>query len=175
MNEEPEKPERWYQFRDRNDRTGGFLRLLLIVSAVALIIIIVAVWPRGEWYGEPGGAFYNSAKEEIRNAITAYSASHNNSFPTLSGNITIGSKTYYVLDFNQLLIVNGGIMKTMPTGLANVSVGNDNCNGADSRCENTSHYVWMVDKAGNIISVCINGSTGGCNAANKDGYQYIWP
>jgi hypothetical protein len=66
----------------------------------------------------------------------------------------------------------------MPSGVyGSDSAGCDNCGGSITNdsvygCENSSHYLWVMDQYGTVASICIGK---GCKAANVSGYQSVWP
>ncbi len=175
MNEDPRNPIRWYKLRDRNDK-GSVLGWIFLVILIAIVIIIVLVSPEGGCFDCDGGlvySAYNTAKDEIQNAVTAYQTDHNKLIPTLSGIYTNANcSNCNVINISALVVANGGILREAPDGLNLSASGNDNCGGdADLGCSNGSSYIWIVNTYGVAFTYCAGA---GCTT-NNSGYQDVWP
>lgn len=169
MNQDQEKPKR------KLNLNGTAIGITAIVIGILIyaVYVIVTGNPQTSCICHDSGA-YGSIKAEVENAVTAYTAnsSHPGEIPVLSGTYTNDCcSNCSVINMSALLTVNGGSMKTMPTGLANVSAGYDNCNGSGAACKTTNHYVWIVDINGNVSSTCVGN---GCKT-NNSCYQGVWP
>lgn len=154
----------------------GVLKIARIVILLLLALNIAFLFVLTRAAGGPSdnaAASYESTKSEVENAVTAYSHANNGSIPKLSGTYTNADcSNCSVINISALIMANGGLMKTYPTGLASVGGGNDNCGGNTSLgCRNTSRYIWLVDKKGDIYSYC----AGARCTTNNSGYQGVWP
>jgi hypothetical protein len=168
MNEEQEKPKRWYQ-NSSNIPPLMFMFVLLCGLIVALFTI------GGRWQESPTKpTAYMTAREQIQNAVTAYQAKNSGALPTLNGTYTNANcSNCSVVNMSALLASNGGMLRSMPSGVyASVTDGNDNCGGnASLGCANGSHYIWIVNANGDVYSYCVGK---GCTS-NSSGYQGVWP
>ena len=177
MNEGQRKPERWYQFLNRNDWRSGFLRVLLIVLVIVGIGVIVAVVSAENCYIDCGSgqkpAAYNTSKEQIQTAVTFYAENHNQSLPILNVTYTNANcSDCHVVNLSALLTANGGLLREAPYCLNLSASGNDNCGGnASLGCSNHSSYIWLVNASGDVYSYCAGA---GCRT-NNSGYQDVWP
>jgi hypothetical protein len=114
---------------------------------------------------------YGSDKNNIQTAMDAYKAANNGSVP-LTGNevqLNYPAGTYAILDICAL-IGEGELLDEVPASSRDDSF--DNCASDACSCKQNAHYIWLVDLASNVLSVCIGGD---CDTNFADGYQGIWP
>jgi prepilin-type N-terminal cleavage/methylation domain-containing protein len=176
-------------FGPRKSKSGFTLIELLIVMVIIAILAGVIVMAVTGVFGGAKSAAYNTEREQLQNAVAAYSANNSAAIPyagtgvqstyNVSANITAGQA--YVINVSMLLISQGGMLRSMPTGMyATSTVGMDNCGGGSGNdtaygCTSSGHYVWLMDSSGTVYSVCISGGGGTCTAGNTTGYQGVWP
>jgi len=130
---------------------------------------------------------YNRAKEQVQGAVNEWICQSGMGIPPHGIEINtseclIYTGTYpdinagYVLDFCYLLDFPTG-WEYFPFELPICCYGQSGQEGTNfytGNCTNPyrGHYVWVVDKVGNVCSVCIGD---GCWAHNESGYQGVWP
>jgi hypothetical protein len=116
-------------------------------------------------------ASYNSDKNNIQTALTAYTASHNGSLPLTNNaaQLYFPSGTYQIINICAL-IGPGDLLDEVPASCIDFS--SDNCVANTCTCKQNAHYVWLMDGVGNVLSNCIGSD---CDTNLTDGYQGIWP
>lgn len=121
---------------------------------------------------------YNTVKEQIQNAVTAYTANskHPGQLPILAGTYTnTNCSSCKMVNMSALLVINGGMLRNCSAGIWQGSgSSDDNCDatgGSINGCSNSNHYIWLVNNYGDVYSYC-KGS--GCKTNNSD-YQGVWP
>lgn len=114
---------------------------------------------------------YTSDKTKIQTALDAYMTTHNGSIPTTANFIELSypSGTYAILDLCAL-IGDGELLDELPASARDDSF--DNCAAGSCNCEQNARYIWLVNQAAKVMSVCIGGD---CDMNFADGYQGIWP
>jgi hypothetical protein len=148
----------------------GLLLLGMVVSGVAC----------GSSGGGSGGdssgqsSAYNNVKDELQNAVAAYSTEHQGVFPYLDGTYSVPECTdCHVIDIAALLTSQGGMLREVPAGVYSAAgANNDNCDGGASGCSSNNHYIWIIDLYGNVRSTCMGSD---CDSNNASGYQSVWP
>ena len=155
--------------------------VLVLIVAIILFVGLTQPWNWNCWNcggTHPNG--YNTAREQIQNAVTAYSAnqSNNGSLPTFDNTTWNGtcknlSSPLYIVNINALLASNGGMLRTYLDGIyAGSGTNSDNFNGSVPNSYKGGHYLWIMDQSGTVASICIGNA---CKAANVSGYQDVWP
>ncbi len=175
-------------FGPRKSKSGFTLIELLIVMVIIAILAGVIVMAVGGVFGNARSAAYNTAREQIQNAVTAYSANASsagqlpaNGSPAAAYQCSFLTGTVYVVNISALLASNSGMLRTVPDGVyvsGNATVTNTNINGSAPTGYSGGHYIWEMDSAGTVASVCVNigGGTVNCNAhLTVNGYQNVWP
>jgi preprotein translocase subunit SecY len=165
MSEEQEKPkQKW------NKNWPGVLFVLFLVCLIAFAIISAT---RGQ--NEVMITYsYDTAREQIQNAVTAYSVNNSGAIPVLNGTYSMTNcSNCHVVNMSALLAANGGTLRAVPSGVyANATDSNDNCgSNASLGCKNGSSYIWIVDTNGTTYSYC----AGAKCQTNNSGYQGVWP
>jgi prepilin-type N-terminal cleavage/methylation domain-containing protein len=167
-------------------RKSGFTMIeLLIVMVILAILAGVVVITVGGSFGSAQSNAYTLAKDAIKNAVIAYAADNNGGFP-INGSIHMPintdcatDTTCHIINMSALLHTNTGMLHKMPEGIAALSGDeDDNCDqGSGVTCSNEGHYIWGVDKYGNIFSYCTNEASAakGICISNASGYQGVWP
>jgi len=114
---------------------------------------------------------YNSDKTNIQAALDAYMTTHNGSIPTTGNFIDMNypSGTYAILDICAL-IGEGALLDAVPASARDDSF--DNCAAPSCDCKQGARYIWLVNQATKVMSVCIGGD---CDMNFADGYQGVWP
>ena len=175
----------------RKSKSGFTLIELLIVMVIIAILAGVIVMAVGGVFGTARSTAYSTAREQIQNAVTAYSANTSNAGLTpTAGAATAGwisnnlSGSQSVVDVNKLLVANGGMLRTVPDGIyttgsnaATPYAGLTNLNTTIPTGYTGGHYLWLMDQYGTVASVCINTSTGNpcTNTVGVNGYLNTWP
>jgi hypothetical protein len=156
-------------------KRSGLRSLMLFAILLLVIIAALFLYVLGSgWHEAPNKSLpYPYVKDDLQNAVTAYSTDHNESLPILKGTYTNANcSACSVINISALLIANGGMLRAAPSGLNLSSSGNDNCGGnASLGCSNYGSYIWIVDTHGNVFSYCAGT---GCET-NNSGYQGVWP
>jgi len=137
---------------------------------------------------------YNRAKDYIQNVVTEYMVRNDGLMPS-HGEIINTSEcecivyidpSYppagylnagYVLDFCYMMDSESGYFKDFPFELPVCCYGQSGEEGTNfytGNCSNPykGHYIWLVDKNGNVCSVCVGDD---CWANNESDYQGVWP
>ena len=131
------------------------------------------------------GDEYESARVQIQDAVTEYVVytnilpHHGEIINTSECDCKVDIPPYpqggwiyggYVLDFCYLLDY---IPFELPVCCYGQS-GEEGTNFYTGNCSNPykGHYIWLVDKNGNVCSVCVGDD---CWANNESGYQGVWP
>jgi hypothetical protein len=115
---------------------------------------------------------YNSAYDDLQNAVVAYYYDNEGAFPTINGTVNISGYDSQILDICALLTSAGGNLIEVPEGIASVEGSdNDNCDTDCGGCSAANHYIWAVNDYG-IYSTCVGAN---CSEYNSDGYQGVWP
>ena len=160
-----------------------------VTSVVLLLLSVVAVGACscGSYYnpGPPIGQSkeqaYNSVKPQIENGVTAYMVENLGERPTVMGSYEVTS-SFGTIDadvFDICAIVGtGGLLRTVPDGCAQLpGADNDNFDAGGCSPSGPGHYIWVINAAGNVFSVCdenLDGTLAGSELA--DGYhEDIWP
>ena len=114
---------------------------------------------------------YNTDKSNIQTALDAYMTSHNGSMPVTVNSVQLSypSGTYAILNICAL-IGDGELLDGVPASARDDSF--DNCAATSCDCKQNARYIWLVNPAGNVMSVCIGND---CDMNFADGYQGIWP
>jgi hypothetical protein len=117
---------------------------------------------------------YNSAYNDLQNAVVAYVTDSKGVFPTINGTVNISGYDLQIVDICSLLISEGGMLSEVPEGIASINgPDNDNCDAGCDGCLDTNHYIWAVDEYdGYVPSACVGTN---CSEYNIDGYQGVWP
>jgi hypothetical protein len=168
MSEEQRQPaKKWYKKLSN-----------IIILSVVCVVAILLVWVYNNTSSTGKGptthqVVYNSIREDVQNAFTAYINQNDGKLPTLNGTYTNAECSLCkILNISALLVKNGGTLREAPDGLNLSAIGNDNCDGnANLGCENGSSYIWIADSNGTVYSYCIGVS---CET-NNSGYQGVWP
>ena len=157
-------------------------RILTVLTLGLLIVSSVACSGKSSGNNDantnPGSdtpAAYNTAREQIMNAVTAYAATHQGNFSILPGTATVAECVdCSLVDMNALLVSNGGLLRAVPAGTySTAGMNNDNCDGGASGCLTNNHYVWIINTTtGLVYSKCMGND---CANNNTSGYQGIWP
>jgi prepilin-type N-terminal cleavage/methylation domain-containing protein len=168
-------------FGPRKSKKGFTLIELLIVMVILAILVGVVVMAVGGVFGSAKESAYNTAREQIQAAVTAYSTnlSHAGQYPynTSVSFSTTNCSPCYVINMSMLTVAGEGMLREVPAGCLTYS-GADNCDGAGGAggCLPANHYVWGADVGGSVYSICINStSAANCRAANLSGYAGTWP
>jgi hypothetical protein len=124
---------------------------------------------------QSGFQAYTVAQNTIDSAIVFYISEHQGNFPYLTGSADTYPVSHctncHILDMN--LLIQGGMLNRVPAGAYSASgAKNDNCDGGASGCLTGNHYIWIIDKYGNLYSACIGSD---CDSNNLTGYQGVWP
>ena len=115
---------------------------------------------------------YNSAYDDLQNAVVAYYYDNEDAFPTINGTLNISGYDSQIIDICALLTSAGGNLSEVPEGIASVEGSdNDNCDADCGGCSAANHYIWAVNDYG-IYSTCVGAN---CSEYNSDGYQGVWP
>jgi prepilin-type N-terminal cleavage/methylation domain-containing protein len=176
-------------FGSRKSKSGFTLIELLIVMVILAILAGVVVMAVGGVFGTARGAAYNTVKDDIQNAVTAYATDHQGNFPInqstayampVNANCTtttVASTTCYIINMSALLVVNGGMLRQMPDGVANLSTSNCYGGAGATTCSAANHYTWGATDRGVVFSRCDNNTIGEVKActSNNSGYQGQWP
>ena len=166
-------------FGPRKSKSGFTLIELLIVMVIIAILAGVIVMAVGGVFGNAKSSAYSTAKEQIQNAVTAYSTNAQNAgaLPTLTAWYNTSDCTAcHVIDMEAMKSDNttaAGMLRQVPDGVFyNGTVNNcANIAGGTAPCKDSNHYVWVVNSNGDIYSACIGA---GCTLATT-GYQNVWP
>jgi len=155
-------------FGPRKSKKGFTLIELLIVMVILAILAGVVVMAVGGVFGTSRETAYNTAKEEIKNAVAQYASDHMGSLPVnasaadikINGSACTSNNCDVVL-MNQLLISAGGILASLP----------DSCSSSNS-VDCTGSYTWAIDTYGNVYSACTGTSCTGVTGVGNgtDGY-----
>ncbi|MFA5374798.1 MAG: hypothetical protein WC455_03460 [Dehalococcoidia bacterium] len=118
---------------------------------------------------------YNSARDEINDAITAYTATYNGYFPVQI--CYIDGKGISIINMARLVIVSGDLKKVPDGCYQGPGERDDNCDHFDSYsgvigCSAYNHYIWGINDSGVIYSICVGND---CWSNTVDGYQGVWP
>jgi hypothetical protein len=114
---------------------------------------------------------YGSDKSKIQAALDAYKAANNSSVPVTGNSVQLNypSGTYAILNICAL-IGDGELLDEVPASCRDDSF--DNCAAGTCNCKQNARYIWLVDGASNVMSVCMGGD---CDTNFADGYQGVWP
>ena len=174
------KTSKWWGFGLRKSMSGFTLIELLIVMVILAILISVVVMAVVGVFGSAKSSAYNTAREQIQAAVTAYSTnvSHTRSYPyNTSADYFTNSNcsTCYIINMSMLEVQGEGMLRELPAGCIDRGTL-DNCTGGAGGCLSTNHYVWGADAGGSIWSFCDNNSTSTEKClTNNSGYQGTWP
>ena len=167
-------------FGPRKSKSGFTLIELLIVMVILAILVGVVVMAVGGVFGSAKSSAYNTAREQVQAAVTAYSTnlSHAGQFPYNTTATTFSNpncSTCYIINMSMLEVAGEGMLRETPTGCID-RAALDNCDGGATGCLATNHYVWGADSGGSVWSFCDNASTSvdRCKT-NNSGYQGTWP
>lgn len=114
---------------------------------------------------------YDADKAGIQTALEAYMTSNNGSIPLTANSVYLSypAGTYSILNICAL-IGEGELLDEVPASARDDSF--DNCAAGTCDCNQNARYIWLVNLAGNVMSVCIGSE---CDMNFADGYQGIWP
>ena len=181
-------------FKRGKGKRGFTLIELLIVMVILAILAGVVVMAVGGIFGQAKSRAYDTIKPQIQNGVTAYSTDHNGDLPD---NVQADPDTLYtvlmeadgtpVTDcyvFDLCLIAGPGLLlRQVPDGCYDGAIDSNFANGP---CVSTNpgdgHYIWVVDGAGNVYSMCdvnLNGVLDVADGDNIDGFHgrgvtYSW-
>ena len=173
-------------FGPRKSKSGFTLIELLIVMVILAILVGVVVMAVGGVFGSAKSSAYNTAREQIQAAVTAYSTNislagqypYNTSTTAFSN---ANCSACYIINMSLLTVSGQGMLRELPAGCFQKSAGtallpNDNCDGGATGCLAANHYIWGADTGGSVWSFCDNASssTEKC-LSNNSGYQGTWP
>ncbi|MFA5374581.1 MAG: prepilin-type N-terminal cleavage/methylation domain-containing protein [Dehalococcoidia bacterium] len=171
-------------FGPRKSKGGFTLIELLIVMVILAILAGVVVMAVGGVFGTAKSSAYNAVKDDIQNAVVAYATDNQGSFPYNISATTFTNancSTCYVLNMSKLLTANGGMLRQIPDGCADLATL-DNCDGIPAGqevydvCKATNHYLWGADSKGNVYSFCDDtGAPDKLCTSNNSGYQGQFP
>lgn len=155
---------------------GGFTLIeVLVVIVIIAILAGVIIMSVGGVFGDAKRSAYNTAREQIQIAFTAYgaNASHSGQTAYVAG-VSLNNadcENCYVIEIDKLLSKNYGMLRQAPDGLA-LNGSSDNCNTSDTlgACKTDGHYTWIVNSKGDVYSYCV----GACSD-NNSGYKDVWP
>jgi prepilin-type N-terminal cleavage/methylation domain-containing protein len=172
-----------WKFGPGKSMSGFTLIELLIVMVILAILISVVVMAVGGVFSSAKSSAYNTAREQIQAAVTAYStnASHTRSYPynTSADYFTnYNCSTCYIINMSMLTVPGEGMLRAVPAGCFDRTSAPllDNCDGGAAGCNPDSHYVWGADASGSVWSFCDNNSTSTEKClTNQSGYQGVWP
>ena len=171
MTKEQRQPaKKWY--KRKSNRFDRFALVCLVCLVCAGAYIAWAATQGTDKY-PPRANQYQTTKDLVQKAVTAYAENHSGTLPTLNGTYTNADCSQCeILNISALLVKDGGMLRVAPDGLNLSTSGNDNCGGnASLGCRNGSSYIWIVDSKETVYSYC----TGtGCITNNSD-YQGVWP
>ena len=174
-------------FKRGTGKRGFTLIELLIVMVILAILAGVVVMAVGGIFGQAKARAYDTIKPQIQNAVTAYTTANNGQLPpVLSGNTTYNITTEAnqsvptcrVFDICNIVGV-GEILRQVPDGcMTQASGGIDNFPDANASCSATDtgqHYVWVMDPAGNVYSMCDDNGNGIISGGTEtyDGFHGI--
>jgi len=189
------KATRCWGFGPRKSKSGFTLIELLIVMVILAILAGVVVMAVGGVFGTARKSAYNSVRDDVQNAVGAYSSEHQGSFglPLINTSNTAGE--YYLTTTNNCTAANpcyalnmsalmqgqvGGSLRKVPDGCRLA-----NCMGSSALgCTDNNHYVWYIHTDGNVFTTCITPAGGtacavqagtGALLANDSGYAGAWP
>jgi hypothetical protein len=158
------------------------IAMLLMLACLVSAACTQTITTGGEAIEQSKEQAYNVVKPQIQNAVTAYTVDNMGQLPPAikslkvnTGAITIDAS---IFDICAIVGAQGGLISVpdgcarLP-GAANDNFDNDGCvpTGVDH------HYVWVVDAAGNVFSVCDENLDGALSGSElDDGFHYnIWP
>lgn len=147
---------------------GSWWAILAILTGFFTLVGLVSISnafnePRGE---APESA-YNTAREEVQNAVIGYAAKHEGKLPPSVGTVTLidPAGTYDIIDICSI-IGRGKLLRKVPEG-----INKSNCGAGSCTCPD-GNYIWLMESNGNVYSTCVSAE---CKAPNKDGFQGVWP
>lgn len=175
-------------------KRGFTLIELLIVMVILAILAGVVVMAVGGIFGQAKSRAYDTIKPQIQNAVTAYTTANYGALPPYA------SPNYYTIVTEagvnvtncrifQICTIVGveQILRKVPDGCADTTGSSPNNFTNNSSCMATSsgqHYIWVMDPAGNVYSICDMGTDGFANGSTdmRDGFhnksyyiQDYWP
>ena len=173
-------------FGPRKGKKGFTLIELLIVMVILAILVGVVVMAVGGVFGSARSSAYNTAREQIQAAVTAYSTNISNAgqYPYNTSTTPFSNancSACYVINMSLLTVSGQGMLRELPAGCFLKGAGtallpNDNCDGGAAGCLDTNHYIWGADTGGSVWSFCDNASTSAEKClTNNSGYQGTWP
>jgi prepilin-type N-terminal cleavage/methylation domain-containing protein len=174
------KTSKWWEFGPGKSMSGFTLIELLIVIVILAILIAVIVMEVGGVFGSAKSSAYNTAREQVQAAVTAYSSNHSYSgqYPYNTSDTTFSNtncSTCYIINMSMLTVPGEGMLRAVPAGCID-RAALDNCDGSVGGCLSTNHYVWGANADGSVYSFCDNNSTSTEKClTNNSGYQGIWP
>ncbi len=155
--------------------------VLLLLAGVAIGACSCGNYNPGAPIEQSKESAYSVVKPQIQNAVTAYMVENLGDSPTIIGSYEviapIGKIDAYVFDICAI-VGAGGLLRDVPDGCAQLP-GSDNDNFDAGNCSPpvVGHYIWVIDVAGNVFSICdenLDGTLEGNELA--DGFHYnIWP
>jgi len=156
-------------FKRGKGKRGFTLIELLIVMVILAILAGVVVMAVGGIFGTAKEQAYNTIKPQIQNAVTAWMVDHNGERPyRTTVNWTVTTEAGDTVDNCSAIDIccivgTGELLRTVPDGcFGNESVDTSNfwnaSDGGYTGCTNPNsgegHYVWVIDKTGNVYSIC---------------------
>ena len=164
------------------DRRTKVIAALLMLACLVSSACTSTMTTGGQAIEQSKEQAYNAVRPQIQNAVTAYMVDNVGQMPPTMDSLRVSTKALTVdaavFDMCSLLSVQGGLIN-VPDGCAQLpGAGNDNFDGGG--CGPTGqghHYVWVVDAAGNVYSVCDENLDGVFSGSElDDGFHYnIWP
>jgi len=156
-------------FKRGKGKRGFTLIELLIVMVILAILAGVVVMAVGGIFGTAKEQAYNTIKPQIQNAVTAWMVDHNGERPPRTAvNWTITTEAGDTVDNCSAIDICaiqgvGELLRQVPDGcfgtVLNTSSNFYNVTtGGYTGCSNPNagegHYVWVIDKTGNVYSIC---------------------
>jgi hypothetical protein len=114
--------------------------------------------------------------------VTGYAVDHLGDMPTTMGSYEVKTGIGTIIDADVFdicaIISTAGLLRVVPDGCAQLAgADNDNFDAGGCSPSVVGHYIWVIDVAGNVYSVCdenLDGTLEGSELA--DGFHYnIWP
>lgn len=123
---------------------------------------------------------YERAKHEIGLDVNEFKELNTGILPIINGataiNISVNDGELIstsIIDVCSLLIMEGGVLETIPEGCISIpGDNNDNCDSGSCNCSASAHYIYTTDENGKVYSTCVGEE---CDTNYEDGYQSVWP
>ena len=146
--------------------------MLLLIPILAGVVVMAV----GGVFGTAKPAAYNSVKDDVQNAVTAYATDHQGNFPysvsvKMANNAECSvTNPCYIINMNALLVSQGGILRQIPSGTRQANCAQVGASG----CSDLNHYTWGATSTGIVYSRCDTADGKTCTTQNS-GYQDVWP